>query len=435
MPTLGELLIAGGVCTRQQIEDALRNQVILGGQLGTNLIELGYLDEETLARHLSRQHNLPCLFGEDIHPDPLALVLLPPDAVERLNAIPYLLEAKKLQVLCVAPNDLRALDEVAFITGFRPDPIVVPELRFWRLLRELYGVERHLRYVALDSTDFLSGMLADREAPAARPAPAPAGAELMDQAEFDRLYQRRDGFPDSRPPATPPPELPMLEAEDLELLEEPPAPPGPPGGIERRVWMALDGRVGRRAEDARVADRAAAPPSMPPAAAPDEVLDLPTASHRLLEAPSRQAIAAAVLGLARQRFKRAMLFTVHRDTAIGWEASGLALDPRAFRSLVIPLGAPSVFQLVAQSSSHFLGALARTPHNIEFLRVTGKQVPRSACVLPVSVRGRVVNLFYGDNGHRAHCPNDIGELLILAQRVGPAYEALFHRSRPVILGG
>jgi hypothetical protein len=56
-------------------------------------------------------------------------------------------------------------------------------------------------------------------------------------------------------------------------------------------------------------------------------------------------------------------------------------------------------------------------------------VPLSVCVLPVLVRGRVVNLFYGDNGHKAHCPNDIGELLILSQRVSRAYEDLFQRIR------
>jgi hypothetical protein len=449
MPTLGELLITGGVCTRQQVEDALRNQVILGGLLGTNLMELGYLDEQTLAKYLSKQHNLPCMYGDDIHPDPLALVLLPPDMVERLNMIPFLLEGKRLQMLCVSPNDLRALDEAFFATGLRPDPIVVPELRFWQLLRKLYGVDRHLRYVALNTSDFLSGMLSDRAAPANRAAPA--GAELIDQAAFDKLYQRRDGFPDSQPPATEPPEatepadasapapaLPMLDESDLELFEEPPGPAeaGPPGGIERRVWLALDGPTGRRAEDARLAERAAAPPSMPPAPEePDETLDLATATERLAQAPHRQAIAAGVLGLARRSFKRAMLFTLHRDMAIGWEARGLGPEATAFRSLVVPLSAPSVFQLVVESRSHYMGALARTPLNVQFLRATGKQVPLSACVLPISVRGRVVNLFYGDNGHKAHCPHDIGELLILAQRMGPAYEELFHRCRPVVLGG
>ena len=94
MRALGELLCADGICTRQQIEDAVRNQVILGGMLGTNLVELGYIDEETLARYLARAHNLPTLFGADIHPDAEALALLTPDAVARLNVIPFEISAE-----------------------------------------------------------------------------------------------------------------------------------------------------------------------------------------------------------------------------------------------------------------------------------------------------------------------------------------------------
>ncbi|MBW1871983.1 MAG: general secretion pathway protein GspE, partial [Deltaproteobacteria bacterium] len=56
MQSLGSLLIADGVCSVQQIEDAIQNQVILGGRMGTNLVELGVIDEETLAHYLSRQH-------------------------------------------------------------------------------------------------------------------------------------------------------------------------------------------------------------------------------------------------------------------------------------------------------------------------------------------------------------------------------------------
>jgi hypothetical protein len=431
MPTLGELLERDGVCTRQQIEDAVRNQVILGGRLGTNLLELGYLDEPTLAKYLSRLHNVPCMHGEPIQPDPAALELLPRAEVERLNVIPFVKESKRLQVLCLAPGDLRGLDEAAFISGLKIDPIVVPEVRFWQLLRQLYGIERHLRFVALDTVDFMSRVLEDR-APGAAPPPAPA-EELISEEQFARLYHRRDGFPDTQPPppaGTDSP-LPLLTDADLELVEEEPATA--PGGIDRRVWLAVDGQHDRRAEDARLLERVAAPPSMPPGPAgpdeEDETLDLAQARLRLAGATDRQGIAAAVLGLARGRFRRAMLFTVHRGTAIGWEARGLSLAPEAFRSLVLPLELPSVFQLVAESGSHYLGGLARTPTNVQFLRLTGREVPLSATVLPILVRGRVVNLFYGDAGHRAHCPSDIGDLLILAQQVSRAYEAIFQRIR------
>jgi hypothetical protein len=434
MPSLGELLTADGVCGQRQIEDAIRNQVILGGRLGTNLVELGVIDEATLAHYLARQHDTPALYGEDIQPEPAALALMEAQAVDRLDVIPFIREHKRLQLLCVDPADLKALDEAAFITGLKTDPIVVPEIRFWQLLRRCYGIERQLRYIAINTRDFMAGALAD-EAPLAPPPaaepPAEPAADLMGEDDFAQLYQRRDGFPQlSRPPpAAPSEQMPVLAPEDLEEIDEP-APAAPPGGIERRVWQAERPESGRRVGDHHLAEQVGAPPSQPPAPAVDDSpLDFEAATALLPQARDRHQIARIVLRFARSQFRRAMLFTVHRGVALGWDALGEGLDPLSFRSLMIPLDGLSVFRTVVETRAHYLGGLHRSRTNIEFLRATGRQVPLSAFVIPVLVRGRVVNLLYADNGHKAHSPNDIGELLILAQHISRSYEALFERKR------
>src|SRR5215510_12721410 len=59
MARLGELLVAAGLVTADQVEQGLRAQVMWGGRLGTNLVELGHLDLDDLARTLGRQHKLP----------------------------------------------------------------------------------------------------------------------------------------------------------------------------------------------------------------------------------------------------------------------------------------------------------------------------------------------------------------------------------------
>lgn len=435
MPSLGELLTADGVCGQRQIEDAIRNQVILGGRLGTNLVEMGVIDEATLAHYLARKHERPALFGADIQPEPRALELLDAPTVDRLDVIPFICEQRRLQLLCIDPANLGALDEVAFITGLEPDPIVVPEIRFWQLLRRCYGIERQLRYIAINTRDFMAGALADDPA-AARPAaaaeaPVEPTEDLMGENEFAQLYQRRDGFPQlsQPPPVAPSEQMPVLAPGDLEEIDEP-GPTAPPGGIERRVWQAERPDAGRRAGDQRLAEQAGAPPSQPPAPAGDDApLDFAAAAALLSRARDRHQIARIVLRFARSQFRRAMLFTVHRGVALGWDALGAGLDPLSFRSLMIPLDGLSVFRTVVETRAHYLGGLRRSRPNIEFLRATGRQVPLSAFVIPVLVRGRVVNLLYADNGHKAHSPNDIGELLILAQHISRSYEALFERKR------
>ena len=49
---LGEMLVEAGRLTLLQLEEALKNQAVFGGKLGTNLIELGFLEEEEVAEFL-----------------------------------------------------------------------------------------------------------------------------------------------------------------------------------------------------------------------------------------------------------------------------------------------------------------------------------------------------------------------------------------------
>jgi len=426
MPAIGEMLVNDGICTYKQVEDAVRNQVIMGGRIGTNLVELGVLDEETLARYLSRIHELPAMSGENIQPEEEALARIPADVVDRLNIIPFIMEPKRIQVLCIDPRDVKALDEVAFVTGLTPDPIVVPEIRFWQLLSDFYGIEREMRFVALDTKDYLEGSFGFEE-PKAQPS---ISEDLIGEDSFAKLYQRRDGFPQiSTPgePSSPPEKMPLLTDADLEVMGE---EQGPPGQIERRVWKPSMVEGGRRREDRALADRVAAPPSQPPGVEDDDSpLTLAQATRILSEVSERNAIARAVLRFASSTFKRSMIFTIHRGVALGWDAIGEDLDRWAFRSVMIPLDNPSVFQLVVNARAHYLGGLQKTRTNIEFLRVTGKKVPFSAFLLPVLVRGRVVNILYCDNGHKEHCHGEISDLLILAQRISQCYESLFEQKR------
>ena len=50
-------------------------------------------------------------------------------------------------------------------------------------------------------------------------------------------------------------------------------------------------------------------------------------------------------------------------------------------------------------------------------------------VVPILHRGRVSHMLYLDNGHKKQAPTDMGEMLILTQRIGQTVEALVERKR------
>ena len=147
----------------------------------------------------------------------------------------------------------------------------------------------------------------------------------------------------------------------------------------------------------------------------------------LKTAKGRDDIARVVLRAARAHFTRACLITVYPHAFVGWQGVGEGFDTEKLVDIALPRNVPSVFALVADSRAHYLGPLQRFTAHGAWVKATGKKIPKSVAVLPILVRGRVVNLLVVDNGHDQHVGSDVGGLLILAQHIAGTYEKLIQR--------
>ncbi len=56
---LAEMLVEEGVITELQLQNALQRQLIMGGKIGSNLLELKYLSEEELGKTLNKIYKMP----------------------------------------------------------------------------------------------------------------------------------------------------------------------------------------------------------------------------------------------------------------------------------------------------------------------------------------------------------------------------------------
>lgn len=421
-PRLGELLVQEGACTPSAVQEALRNQVIFGGRLGTNLLELGAVTEEALAHALARKTGAKPLFG-DLAPDPRAVRLLDRRMADRWDVVPYMVADRQLALVARDPGDLQMLDEVAFATGKRVHAFVVPEARVWLVLRQAFGIHRELRGLDVDWATLAPGAAG---VVAAR-APTAAGGDLMDEGEFQALYGQLAGGASPTPapaPARAPAAPPPPEADDLETLEvlDEGVPP-----LSADVLAALGSAPGHQ-PPVRLAPP---PPSAPPAAPEPEPTPLTFAEAvQLLQGVAeRTAIARAVLRYARSRFERAVLLTVRRGEAFGWAGLGGGLTPEAVHRLHVRLGTPGVLDTVVTTQAHYLGPLLKTDANLRLLKGLGGGAPRNALLVPVLGLGRVVNVLYADAGRgRLVDGSDLGELLILATRISQSYDDLARRA-------
>jgi hypothetical protein len=427
------MLVKAGSSSEDAVRDALKNQIIFGGRLGTNLLEIQAVSEEALAKALGKQHALPCLFGFQ-RPDAGAVALLPREVADRCDAVPFALRDRRLGVVVVDPRNLAMLDEIAFVTGNSVHPIVAPEARVWALLRESYGIDRHLRGLDVDFAH-LRKLEAARKVSDAPPMVAqPIAADLMNEGEFNALYEQLPGPAAAANPAaqatapTAPPPPPPDDVIELTDLIEPdpwsvePAPRAPPD-IVADVLAALSQGPGRAPPAKLAAPRPAEPEPSP--------LSFEEAVRSLDGVGERDAIARTVLRYARSKFKRAVLLTVQRGGVHGWAGlGGEKLGPVAVRGIHLALGTPGILDMVVATQAHFLGPIPKTESNIRLLKALGGGVPGNALLVPILALGRVVNVFYVDNGKGGTVESgDVGELLILATRIAKSYDTLLQRIR------
>jgi len=515
---IGEILIERGHLTPEGLEEALDWQVLYGGRLGTNLLELQLCEEEHLARGLAKQHGCEVAWG-NLEIDPALVGVIPPHIAQRDEMVPWKLERRRLKVL-VTRIDPGKLDQLSYKIGKPCTAVVAPEFRVINLLRAHYGAMRQMR--ALDFGVVPDeGRLGQRKKAQQQKAAVQAPGELIDEKAFNDIYAQvlaGRSAPDvpvgaagepakasAAPPATasaappakasaarpakaapsvakdapsaakpttppasrtrtppavrppppvanrppppvanrPPPELEPWPEAPPEVAPPAPVPAAPPEPVADAQEETTEKVVSEEPaietlpEDA-ILGEAAPPPAPPPRAAPTgwdapplpaRTVDVsPLAFEKALEllktVQDRDSIARIVLRASRSKAERALLLLVQGNVVLGWDGLGEGLEEGAAARIAVALGAPSAFDLVVKTRSHFLGPLQKTPLNIRFLAQMGKKVPLSSLVVPILHRERVSHVLYLDNGHKKQAPTDVGEMLILSQRIAQSVEAL-----------
>lgn len=437
-PRIGELLWRRGACDLEALRRAWELKVIYGDRLGTNLLAEGLIEEKDLALALGEQHGVHAAYGELIRVNPRVARLLKPPVADRHNICPHHVEENRIYLLMTDPHNVEAIDLVYKGTGLTVVPVVVCEARMWALLLEHYGISRGLRPIALDGDPFLAAQkrLKAHEEQKKRAA---SGPELQSEEEFNALYmQHAFGEAKADEPPVVAGQVVAEHAMAPQGVAEPDVTPVIAGQplTEEAAPIELIPVGSDEGDESGLLELQPIPVDVPVAPAPVEQppltpLTFEEATERLRGVHDRDEIARVVLRYALTRFRRAALLTVHPHGVFGWEALG-DLPRDAVRAFRLPKGERSVFGLVVDSRSHYMGPLQTWTANGSWVKTTGRQLPRSVAVMPIFVRGRVVNLLYGDNGHGEHVESDIGELLILAQRIADSYEALL--KAPVAFG-
>jgi twitching motility protein PilT len=132
---IGQLLLESGFITQDQLTIALKRQSQCGERIGSVLLQLGYLTTDTLLEFLHKHFGRPTIDLYHVQIDLSVLNILTIDQMKQYQAVPISLSSKGAFVAMADPDDIKAIDELKFITGKAIDPVVVPHTQLSAALR------------------------------------------------------------------------------------------------------------------------------------------------------------------------------------------------------------------------------------------------------------------------------------------------------------
>jgi hypothetical protein len=382
---LGEMLIEAGLLSRAQLEATLKNQVIFGGRLGTNLIELGYLSEENLACFLSKKLELPCVTVEQlISISPDIIKIIPKEVADKYKVIPLGLEKKRLTLAMLDPADLSSIDAISFVTGYYIIPLIAQELHLVQALENYYGIKRDVRYI-----------------------------HLADKVKELHRITKHDEHKDKTVKEPAEINFPLTQ-EDDDIFD-----------IQEVVGSAEEPFKTKSFNTTPVIME---PEVVEPAEVAPVIHSEESVVEKLAEAKDREDIAEIITMFLGQQFDRVVLFLIKGTVVDGWKA---CINNSAFsdiRNLRLLLDEPSVLKVVNDGRSYYLGPIPETPGNARILAGIGGGAPSSVLLMPLMMMGRVVAIIYVDGG-KEPLANRLADLQKLVGKASIAFEILILKNK------
>jgi len=138
-PRLGELLVRGGLVTREQLKEALEKEQSNGSSVIQELVRLGFITEDRLTEFLAAQFGIEKASLEGVEIPPAVFDLVPAELVQKHQIVPLKLTGSTLTVATTDPTNLIAINEVQFITGYGVRPVLALPSEIKKVLERRYG--------------------------------------------------------------------------------------------------------------------------------------------------------------------------------------------------------------------------------------------------------------------------------------------------------
>ncbi len=379
--SLSSLIVQRGIASIREIEEALARQVLYGGDLVTNLLEVSQIEEAALMPVVAESFGLPpAPIGELPKAPAEALRLVAAEVAAERMLFPLELGAT-LVVAVAEPLSRDAEQELGFALALPIEMRIAPSFRIRQALARDYGVPFDKRTARLINKIVTKG-----------PRMASTFPPPVDSSPVFR--------PPPRPPsgAPPPPPKPV---------EAPRAKPPPEGTFVRKSQAPPPRPVKRRRGP----------------------LTLDVALGELEASAERDVILDVLFEFARQFFDYTALFTVHGDIAEGRDAFGDGASRDKVARIGVPLDLPNLLSRAREEKKPVRAVPSREGLDPILVSDLGRDGTTECIVLPIIVRTRVVALLFGDGGSSGIDDVGVRQVSDLIEAASGAFERVIVRRK------
>ncbi len=430
--SLSSLIVQREIATIRQVEEALARQVLYGGDLATNLLEVAPIEEWRIAVTLADSQALSAAPpGALPLPSAELLALIPAEVATLRGLVPLSYSAPKLVVAASEPLSRIELEQLTSSTHAEIEVRVALYVRVREALAAAYGaaLDRRIERLLAKLAKY-----AEANPPPATEAPRVASQPPASVPPF-RLSPAY-GVPATRSPLAPQnrEETPAVPAARTTQAGFPAPAPTEPRFAESdaaplpvSVPMPHVQHTGEYPETKPTFVKATSN-AVRPVRRHRGPLTADIAEEELKEAVDREALFDLLFDFARQFFDYTALFIAHGDIAEGRDAFGDGAARERVVGIGVPLDMPSMFQTVRETKEPL--QLRPVGEGIDAVLLSDLKRPIGVevLILPVLVRGRAVAILYADAMNELD-RGAVAEVSAFAKAVGQGFERLIVRKK------
>ncbi len=334
-------------------------QIERGGRIDTNLLDIRAVSEDIIIKYLeavSRLKSVSIDKIENIKKEVIAL--FPARLAIRYRLIPFNVEHNAISLIINDPTDIALLEEISFLLGMDVKPFIAPDLWIEHLLYEHYKIEPNKRYeelfVAIRNNSF----------------------EIKNSKDIVKGDHKKE------------------EVVQAEVRSSGQANVEP---VEKKD---------RRSEETKEIREVDINIKKPYTYSREEALE------DIKGIKDRDAIMFYTLKYTFQYFDFCAILIFQKDKIKGFNFLGPDRGiEEDFKSLELSLLSDNIFQLVKNTGAHFLGIMPMVGDNEVFIRMLRRPFPPNVLLVPITIAGKVIGVFYADNGEALVSGEDIPHIL------------------------